>query len=75
MQNINFSDLADLMTNAFYDIWDLAGDYGRDPKIYMHWSAGLYDTCFEFSQSKSSYVPSEQRGYRYIHVLLLWRHI
>lgn len=47
MQNIDFSDLADLTTNAFYDIWDLAGDYGRDPKIYMHWSAGLYDTCFE----------------------------
>lgn len=27
-------------------IWAAASAYGRDPKIYMHWTAGTYNTTF-----------------------------
>lgn len=33
-------------SEAKYDIWAAARNYGRDPKIYLHWTAGRYDQCF-----------------------------
>ena len=46
MRQVSLDEVYQMASDARQDIWSIAGQYGRDPKIYLHWSAGRYDTCF-----------------------------
>lgn len=46
MRHVTLDELYELAASAHDDIWDTAKAYGRDPKIYLHWSAGHYSTKF-----------------------------
>lgn len=43
---ITEQQLRSMTDAARSDIWDLARQYGREPKIYLHWTAGHYDQLF-----------------------------
>lgn len=47
MRQVTLDELYELASVAREDIWDAAKAYGRDPKIYLHWSAGHYGTKFK----------------------------
>lgn len=42
MKEVSIEELYAAADEAREDIWDAAKAYGRDPKIYLHWSAGHY---------------------------------
>ena len=42
MRQVTFDELYNLADMARDEIWDIAKAYGRDPKIYLHWTAGHY---------------------------------
>lgn len=42
MREVNIDELRQLADAAREDIWATARAYGREPKIYLHWSAGHY---------------------------------
>lgn len=42
MQYVTRADLLELAENASINIWEQASNVGREPKIYLHWSAGRY---------------------------------
>lgn len=46
MRQVSIDELKEMAQVVRDDIWYKAGQYGRDPKIYLHWSAGHYGTCF-----------------------------
>lgn len=47
MRTVSLSEIKQLALNAKYKIWDQAKNLGRDPKIYLHWTAGGYQSTFE----------------------------
>lgn len=47
MRQVTLDELYTLADAAREDIWDTAKGYARDPKIYLHWSAGHYGTKFD----------------------------
>lgn len=48
MKEVALNDIAEMAENARDDLWDTAREYGHDnPKIYLHWTAGGYDTTFD----------------------------
>lgn len=47
MKKISYMELANLAENSRYEIWNIAKQYGREPKIYLHWSAGHYGSFFD----------------------------
>lgn len=47
MRKVTLDELKQLTSDARQQIWDLAGNNDREPKIYLHWSAGRYDTKFD----------------------------
>ena len=47
MRQVTLDEVYQLASDARQAIWNIAGQYGREPKIYLHWSAGRYDTCFD----------------------------
>ena len=47
MRQITLDELYDLGRAAYDEIWDTAKAYGRDPKLYLHWTAGHYGTKFD----------------------------
>ncbi len=47
MRKITIEELKQLAESAREQIWDLARANNREPKIYLHWSAGRYETCFD----------------------------
>lgn len=47
MRQVTLDEVYQLASDARQAIWDIASQYGREPKIYLHWSAGRYDTCFD----------------------------
>ena len=47
MKQISFDELKQLALSAHDDIWNKAQALGRDPKIYLHWSAGHYGQFFD----------------------------
>lgn len=47
MRKVTLAELSQLVSNAREEIWRLAKKYGREPKIYLHWSAGRHETPFE----------------------------
>lgn len=47
MKDVSIEELYAAADEAREDIWDAAKAYGRDPKIYLHWSAGHYFHTFD----------------------------
>ena len=46
MREVTLEELKQLAADARESIWAQARTYGRDPKIYLHWTAGHYDQHF-----------------------------
>lgn len=46
-RKITLNELKEMAAEARQAIWDLAKNEGREPKVYLHWTAGNYDTVFE----------------------------
>lgn len=47
MREVTLDELATMASDAREAIWDLAQNYGREPKIYLHWTAGHYHQKFD----------------------------
>lgn len=47
MRHVTLNELGQLVSNSREGVWAEARRYGREPKIYLHWSAGRYETPFE----------------------------
>lgn len=47
MREVTADELYDIASAARPAIWDSAKAYGREPKIYLHWSAGHYFQKFD----------------------------
>ena len=47
MRQVILEEIRDLALAAKNDLWGIAQEYGRDVKIYLHWSAGHYGQFFE----------------------------
>ena len=46
MREVTLEELKQLAADARESVWNQARTYGRDPKIYLHWTAGHYDQHF-----------------------------
>lgn len=44
---VTLEDLKGMVENAREAIWEQAKSRGRNPKVYLHWSAGRYDSVFD----------------------------
>lgn len=44
---VTLEDLKGMVENARDPIWEQAKSQGRNPKVYLHWSAGRYDSVFD----------------------------
>ena len=42
MREIDLIELRNMADSARDDIWEIASNLGREPKIYLHWTAGHY---------------------------------
>lgn len=47
MRKVSLEELGQIVADSREDVWSVAGGYERQPKIYLHWSAGRYDTVFD----------------------------
>lgn len=47
MQEVTIDELYELASDARQEIWGKAQANGREPKIYLHWSAGHYFQKFD----------------------------
>lgn len=47
MRQVTLNELYKLASNSRQAIWRLAKKYNRDPKLYLHWSAGHYTQKFD----------------------------
>lgn len=47
MREVTLDELATMASDAREAIWELAQNYGREPKIYLHWTAGHYHQKFD----------------------------
>ena len=47
MRQVTLKELKQIALDSKYSIWADAQNCGRDVKLYLHWSAGRYDTCFD----------------------------
>lgn len=46
MREVSLEELQQMASDARESIWAQAQAYGREPKVYLHWSAGHYDQTF-----------------------------
>lgn len=46
MKEVTLQELKKMARDSYYDLWGAAKSLNRDVKIYMHWTAGLYDQLF-----------------------------
>ena len=44
---VTLEELKGMVENARETIWEQAKSQGRNPKVYLHWSAGRYDSVFD----------------------------
>lgn len=44
---VTLKELKGMVENARETIWEQAKSQGRNPKVYLHWSAGHYDSVFD----------------------------
>ncbi|EEX70034.1 hypothetical protein MITSMUL_03167 [Mitsuokella multacida DSM 20544] len=42
MRQVSLEEIKDMAENCRESIWEQAKAYGREPKIYLHWTAGHY---------------------------------
>ena len=47
MREVTLNELSAMASDAREAIWEAAQDYGREPKIYLHWTAGHYHQKFD----------------------------
>ena len=47
MRQVSLEELYQVARNSYDGLWDAAKGLGRDVKIYLHWSAGRYNSKFE----------------------------
>ena len=47
MRETHLNEILCMSANARENIWHIAEEYGREPKIYLHWTGGRYDSLFE----------------------------
>lgn len=47
MREVSIDELRQLADAAREDIWEAAREHGREPRIYLHWSAGHYFQRFD----------------------------
>lgn len=47
MRAATLKEIYEIAMNSKYNLWDEANYYDRDVKLYLHWSAGRYNTRFE----------------------------
>lgn len=45
--SITIQEIEQLANNARESLWEQANGVGRDCKVYLHWSAGHYNTVFD----------------------------
>lgn len=46
MRQVTIDELRQMASDARESIWEQAGAYDREPKIYLHWTAGHYGQCY-----------------------------
>ena len=46
-RRVSLTELRHMAADARAQIWDDARQMGREPKIYLHWTAGRYETDFD----------------------------
>ena len=46
MKKVTLKELKDMAINSRSDVWQKAQSLDREPKIYLHWTAGKYDSLF-----------------------------
>ena len=44
---VDLATIYEMARNSYDALWDAARSYGRDVKLYLHWSAGHYDNIFD----------------------------
>lgn len=44
---VTIEELREIASDERETIWEQAREQGREPKIYLHWSAGHYNTVFD----------------------------
>ena len=47
MRQVSLEELYQVARDSYDGLWDAAKGLGRDVKIYLHWSAGRYNSKFE----------------------------
>lgn len=47
MQQVTIDELREIASYQRCGVWAMAQSVGREPKIYLHWTAGSYDRCFD----------------------------
>ena len=47
MRRVTLDELAQIASDSREAVWEKAEQYGRDPKVYLHWSAGHYGQFFD----------------------------
>lgn len=47
LREVSIDELRTAAEEAREDIWEAAKGCGREPKVYMHWTAGHYETFFD----------------------------
>lgn len=47
MREVTLEELGTMASDAREAIWESARNYGREPKIYLHWTAGHYHQKFD----------------------------
>lgn len=47
MRQVSLEEIAQMTLDSANRLWELSIEYGREPHIYLHWSACRYDTCFD----------------------------
>ena len=47
MREVTLNELSAMASDAREAIWEAAQGYGREPKIYLHWTAGHYHQKFD----------------------------
>nr|DAJ14196.1 MAG TPA: N-acetylmuramoyl-L-alanine amidase [Myoviridae sp. ctNPX13] len=63
MTKVSLSDIKAMAQRVYWSLWSQAREYGRDVKIYLHWTAGHYgqfwdDYHIQIDKDGSMYVPT-----------------
>lgn len=64
MREVSLEELGNLVKDSFDSIWSQARSCGREPKIYLHWTAGRYHQFWDsyhvqIDYDGKIYVPAD----------------